>query len=47
MLKGIEKGMVANVKIQSTAPNVVTPSTAKEKAPRKGIYTRAGINNKA
>ena len=47
MLKGMESGIVANAIIHNTAPNVVMPSTAKEKAPSRGIYIRAGINNKA
>jgi hypothetical protein len=47
MLNGIEKGIVENAKIHSTAPDVVIPSTAKEKAPSKGIFIRAGINSKA
>lgn len=38
--------MVAKANIQSTTPNVVTPSASKENAPRKGMYIRAGINNK-
>lgn len=43
----MERGMVANAKIHSIAPNVVIPSTAREKVPSKGTYIRAGINNKA
>jgi hypothetical protein len=45
--KNIEIGIVVKTKIQSSAPNVVTPFTDKEKAPKKGMYIRAGINNKA
>lgn len=39
-------GMVAKADMQSAAPNEVTLSAVKEKAPRKGIYISAGINNK-
>jgi hypothetical protein len=42
----MERGIVANARIHSAAPNVVIPSTAKEKAPSQGTYIRAGINNK-
>ena len=42
----MESGIVAKANIQIAAPNVVTPSAVKEKAPRKGMYIRAGINNK-
>ena len=43
----MERGIVAKANIQTAAPNVVTLSAVKEKAPRKGMYIRAGINNKA
>lgn len=43
----MERGIVAKANIQRAAPNVVTPSAVKDTAPRKGMYIRAGINNKA